>query len=240
MNDLLIVGRGPSIIGFNDWAKYPEIMAVSSAVFAVPVEARPPSHFVSMDVPKWFLEGLHEEEVTHAWQNDGHIAPWPFWADERIAKHVPEDRNCHGGYRHLPDEIWKVVPERYHAALGRSLQHNLHQFSFQPGWGDFSGVVGWETDYAAHPNFTDGPIGMHMPDGSQIRNSWFYAVQVAHRLGYRRIFFAGCNFQEDRFALCGSRARYLWDLAEAAGHEWVNLSPDTALDFLPSGERVRA
>ena len=169
MNDLLIVGRGPSIIGFNDWAKYPEIMAVSSAVFAVPVEARPPSHFVSMDVPKWFLEGLHEEEVTHAWQNDGHVAPWPFWADARIAKHVPEDRNC----------------------LGRSLQHNLHQFSFQPGWGDFSGVVGWETDYAAHPNFTDGPIGMHMPDGSQIRNSWFYAVQVAHRLGYRRIFFAG-------------------------------------------------
>jgi hypothetical protein len=235
MNDLLIVGRGPSILDFDDWDKFSDVMAVSSAIFAVPEHARPPKHFAAMDVPKWFLEGLHEEEVTHAWQNDGHIAPWPFWKYAEIAKHVPEHTNCHGGYRRLPDEVWNVVPQSAHAALGRSLSHSIHQFGFQPGWGDFSSVTGWGVDYAGHPNFTGAPIGMYMPDESQIRNTWFFAVQVAHRLGYRRLHFAGCDFEENRFALCEPRARHFWELAQKAGHEWVNLSPGTALDFLPTG-----
>jgi hypothetical protein len=233
MNDLLIVGRGPSILDFDDWDIFLDVMAVSSGIFAIPERARPPKHFATMDRAKWFLDGLHEEEVTHAWQNDGHIAPWPFWKYAEIVKHVPDDIKGHGGYRTLPDGIWDVIPEKAHIAFAKSLTHSLHQFSFQPGWGDFSSVIGHPSVYELPPSFGEGPIGMSMSNAS-IRNSWFFAVQVAHRLGYRRLYFIGCDFLDRRFDRCGAWAREFWELARAAGHEWVNLSPDSMLRFLPT------
>jgi len=239
MNDLLLVGRGHSVLDFDRWDDFPDVMGVSSGIFAVPEQARPPRHFCTMDLPKWFLHGLHTEETTHAWQNDGHIPPWPFWKEALIQKHVTDDRNCHGGYRTLPSEVWDVIPEYAVDQFRRSLLDNQHLFGLQPGWGDFSNVTGWSLEMGKPPNFTsDTPIGMTL-DGTHIRNSWFMSVQVAYRLGYRRLFFIGCDFTEERFVPCRVWAEEFYRLAVDAGMEWFNLSPVSVLgEFLPTPEGV--
>ena len=231
-DEILIVGRGPSIRGF-DFPDMP-IMAVSSGIFAVPEHKRPPEHFVSMDFPKWFIGELHLAETTNAWQHDEH-APWAFWSDERIAKHIPSERILRGYYRTMPGEVYDVIPPEAQDAFRRQLLDNLHKFSFQPGWGDFSNVRGWEFHHGG-PSFSDGPIGMigHGGDG-MIRNSWFMAVQVAYRLGYRRLYFAGCDFNGDDYKPHRARLKPWYKMAQDAGMEWVCLTPESALsDVIPT------
>jgi hypothetical protein len=232
MNDLLVIGRGPSVFSFEGWGDYVDMMAVSSGIYAIPEEYRPPAHFVSMDFPKWFLHALHDSSNDHAWQ--ANVDGWNFWKDERIAKHVPAAHNEPGIYRELPAELWDALPDKFLRPFQRELSGNLHLFGAQPGWGDYPNVVGWETTRETGPNF-GGRVGMRsMSNGAQIRNSWFMAVQVAYRLGYRRLFFIGCDFRRPEYALTRDWAREYWAAAKAAGMEWYNLSPDSALDFLPS------
>lgn len=237
MTDLLIVGRGPSVRGFE----FPDmpIMAVSSGIFAVPPDVRPPAHFVSMDVPKWFFAELHKPETDYAWQWDIH-EPWPFWNNEHIQKHVPENLCRRGYYRELPGAVWDVIPEYAQDAFRRELLDNMHQFSFQPGWGDFSNVTQWEVKAWTAPNFSDDPIGMTGLGGEgTIRNSWFMAVQVAYRLGYRRLHFIGCDFSGAHYEAHRKRLVPWYELAQAAGMEWFSLSPDSALaDVVPTGSGV--
>jgi hypothetical protein len=233
MGDLLVVGRGPSVVGFDRWDEFPDILAVSSGIFAVPESARAACRvqFVTMDAPKWYIHQLHDAETECAWQHDDTIRPWPFWADESIAKHVQVARLGQGKTRTLPDEIWDVLPDYARAPFGRELAKNLHEFGCQPGWGDYANVRGWAFDLAGDPTF-DGSaecIGMMM-----IRNSWFMAVQVAHRLGFDHLHFIGCDFHEERFALCAERTRYFWSLAHDARKRWTSLAPDSILsEFLP-------
>lgn len=215
------------------------IMAVSSGIYAVPERLRPPMHFVSMDVPKWFLAELHNTETDYAWQWDTY-EPWPFWSDERIRKHVPSARILRGYYRMMPGAVWDVIPEEAQDSFRRELLDHLHQFSFQPGWGDFSNVRGWEVEAGKGPSFSDGPIGMtgHGGEG-QIRNSWFMAVQVAYRLGYRRLHFIGCDFLGEHYECHRLRLAPWYKLAQAAGMEWFSVSADSALaDIVPMSEAV--
>ena len=216
-------------------------MAVSSGVFAVPEHVRPPEHFVSMDVPKWFFAALHDNDVEYAWQFDEH-KPWTFWNDERIAKHIPANRILRGYYRTMPGEVWDVIPPEAQDAFRREFMDHLHQFSFQPGWGDFSNVVPWDVNDGGPPNFGAGRMGMTGVGGEgTIRNSWFFAVQVAARLGYKRLHFIGCDFLGEHYEAHRRRLGPWYELARAAGVEWFSVSPDSALaDIVPMSEAVPA
>jgi len=242
-DSVLIVGRGPSVRGFTDWDRYGDVLAVSSGAFAIPPDSRPPKHFVTMDYPKWFFAELHDREAAHAWQWDQH-APWPFWADERIIKHVPEERVNRGYYRAMPPEIWDVIPTEAQDAFRRELMDHMHQFSFQPGWGDFSNVRGWPMFMNRAPSYRDGPLGMKGEgEDGVIRNSWFMAVQIAARLGYRRMYFIGCDFLGDHYKHCRVRLAAWYDLARRSGLEWINVGAGSALaEHVPTiaADRIEA
>lgn len=212
------------------------IMAVSSGIFAVPEALRPPVHFVTMDYPKWFFAELHEAEAVHAWQFD-QFAPWAFWANEHINKHVPDERINRGWYRSMPAEVWDVIPEQAQEAFRRQFMKHIHQFSYQPGWGDFSNVHGWPMDMGKPPRFdSTSPIGMAGYGGDGVvRNSWFMAVQIAYKLGYRRAYFIGCDFGGDGYKHCRCRLGPWYELSRAAGMEWINLGQGSALaDVVPT------
>jgi hypothetical protein len=229
MSDVLIVGRGPSVRGFDRWSDYGDVMAVSSGVFAIPEHARPPRHFVTMDVPRWYLHGFHDADTSIAWQNDWADA-WPFWADERIEKHVPEGRHHRGDYRVLPEGLYDIIPPEAHAQFHRLYVENVDQFGLQPGWGDYSNVTPWPLKMMAPPCFNGTPeIGMQAEEGHTIRNSWFMTVQVAQRLGYRRFYFIGCDFLDEAHSVARGWLPKWCTLAKDAGLEWVTLSPDSAL-----------
>jgi hypothetical protein len=239
-DEVLIVGRGPSVAGFE----FPDmpVMAVSSGVFAVPPSHRPPMHFVTMDYPKWFFAELHDAEAVHAWQFD-QFAPWPFWAEPDIIKHIPDERMQRGWYRSMPPEVWDVIPAEAQDAFRRQLMDNMHKFSYQPGWGDFPNLRGWRMEMMAPPAFDDdSPIGMQGYGGEGVvRNSWFMAVQIAYKLGYRRAYFIGCDFGGDSYKHCRIRLGPWYELAKAAGMEWINLGAGSALaEVIPTDEGVAA
>jgi len=238
MTDLLITGRGPSVRGFDAWDDYGDVMAISSGIFAMPEQHRPPRHFVTMDVPRWYLHGFHDADISGAWQNDW-TEPWPFWADERIEKHIPNWLSHRGYYRTLPSTVYDVIPEEHHSVFHRFYMDNMSaSFGIQPGWGDYPNVTEWTPEPLGECDFTDDqPIGLKADTG-MIRNSWFLGVQVAQRLGYKRIHFIGCDFLDDS---AHSTARAFLPkycrMAADAGLEWINLSPDSELaKYIPSLE----
>jgi len=182
-----------------------------------------------MDVPKWFLAALHEPGTSHAWQNDG-TQPYPFWADARIMKHVPTGRHLRGYFSSPPMQMCDVLPPKAQASFLREMVKQLHLFGYVPGWGDFSTVQAWTLETLTAPSFTDGPIGMSSgtEDGT-VRNSWLMAIQVAQRLGYKKLSFIGCDFGDENYItmqlLMGGWVQQM----KAAGLELVNLSRHSIL-----------
>lgn len=233
MTDLLIVGRGPSIHGHRFDLSMP-VMAVSSGVFAIPPDM-PCEHFVTLDPLKFFMRALSFGDL--AWGSDEQVDHRPFWRDETMTKHVLSLRLAPGKFRELPPEVWTAIPARHMAAFQAELGKGLHNFGFQPSWGDCPNVRGWDVFTARPPNFGDNGRADLGLDG--VVNSWLMAVQVAPLLGYTRLHFIGCDFRHDCYGRILETIRRWQDLYRDRGVEWVNLSPASRLaDFVPTLEGV--
>ncbi len=234
LSPLLIVGRGPSACGLERYRHLPA-MAVSSGIFVFG-RSNPPEHFATLDGVKFFQAGLAKES-QHAWQHDGKAECWPFWADPDVTKHVSRRQMRPGSYRSLPPEIYDVIPAHVQPAFNRELLNNMHLFGLQPSWVDFVNVQGWDIFGEQPMTFTDdGRIGS---DG--VCNSMLFAVQVAYRLGYRDLQFLGCDMLDDFNEPAANTLRKFYPAAQAAGMDWVSLSPESRLnEFLPVAAEVTA
>ena len=232
MLDCLLVGRGPSVHTF-DWssAGHCSVMAVSSGIFALP-EAVIPEHFTALDAPKYFLDGLWPG-VSYAWHEDVNARHWSFWREPGIQKHVLAGHCRNGHVRHFPGDALEAIPAKHQPGFIRCMAGKMHEFGYQPAWGDYPNVTGWELSREQGPNFTpDGPLGL---DG--MNNSFLFALQVAHRLGYRRLGFIGIDLLDSSYDDLVGMLEKWHALAIRYGNTWTNLSPDSKLrEFMPSME----
>lgn len=217
---ILIAGRGPSIYGF-DWSLVDcPVMAVSSGIYAVP-QGRA-THFVSLDEPKYFIEPLVRGGI--AWGDDQNAGPWPFWNDPDLVKHVNQARLKPMRYKTIPPEVMDHMPEHMLRPFCKELLNCHHIFGFQPTWYDYSNVRGWVVDTTLEPAFLVGVMGL-----GGICNSLFFAVQIAHQLGYERLYFAGVDFNGEGY--CEHRKAFArWaSLARDHDFEWECLTPESAI-----------
>lgn len=234
MSDILLVGRGPSCHTV-DWPEDMPVMAVSSGIYAIPESKRHRiRHMATLDAPKYFMHGLHAPEMEHAWQNDPTVSRWRFWDDARVQIHTQDVRvEATGTFRELPEQIWDVIPDHARAAFQRELSRNLHLFGFQPSWGDCANVRGWKNEfYGPDPAWIDFSEGDHPVVRGNTNNSMVFAVQIAHRMGYERLHFVGCDFANSDPACFGNLIALLSDWYQMAceqGKEWINHSPDSLL-----------
>ena len=231
MQQILITGRGPSIYD-HDWSTVTcPIMAVSSGIFAVPEHVQV-DHFVTMDPLKFFMAGL-TDACDISWCRDERATHTAFWRDDLVTKHVLRSRLKPASYRTLPEEIWDVIPDQHLRQFQKAMTNTLHAFGFQPSWGDCPNVRGWDIGIEDPPSLDgDGRLGIE-----GVRNSWLMAVQIAAKLGYRRILFAGCDFSHDCYDAIAPTIERWHGIFADAGIEWINLSPGSRLAcWLPTRE----
>lgn len=255
---ILIVGRGQSAYDF-DWSSVDcPVMAVSSGIFAIPPTVKV-DHFVTLDEPKCYMAQI-TPGITNSWNDDPQARPWKFWTDPAIVKHVVAKRIRTVDFVPIPfREIMASMREwadankpdcdrtgvgfnelrdAFYEAFGES---GIGQFGFQPGWGDCPNVRGWETKAYRYPKWTgDGPLACwkskDTPDGF-LYNSLIAAVQIATRLGYKRLKFIGVDLlPETGYGDTLALVMEAWHKhAVKAGYEWINLSPVSRLrEFVPS------
>lgn len=219
-------------------------MAVSSGIFAVP-EGMRCDHFVTLDEPKYYMAQLMSQS-EHSWGNDGRSRPWKFWTDPAIIKHVVTGRirtvehlplsipailkciKMWGERGKVPNSELSEIKERFFEELGIGL---IGHFGFQPGWGDYQNVRGWGVHNRVHPAwFGDGKLSVH-----RAFNSLLMAVQVATRLGFNELRFAGVDLNEDHYKDLRVILSRWHTHARRRGINWINLSPGSALaQFVPT------
>jgi hypothetical protein len=237
----ILVGRGPSADALTWPAPHP-VMAVSSGIFKVP-QQHPPAHLATLDTVKYYMAGLWPDAGSKSWAHDENVMPWPFWSDATICKHVLSGNAAkHGIYRTLPRELIDHIPPKYRDAFTRELTSNPHLFGFQPKWGDYSNVQGWQVDRTYPPNFdqdvSDPILGL---DNISCPNSLLFAVQVAHQLGYRRLIFAGCDLWEEHHKEARTKLVEWWTIARSLGLRWTCLTEGSFLaGTLGAEEHVHA
>ena len=238
MNDsLLLVGRGPSVYGY-DWSGDLPIMAISSGAFAVPEEhAHRIDHFVTLDVPKFYFEPIHDDgEDGICWAGDDKCRHWPFWLDTSIMTHTTKHRLQPMKYKTIPPEVVDVIPDHLLPAFTREMIKAHHAMGFQPTWADYPPHRAWPLMSSDGVNFEpEGPIGL---DG--ICNSLFFGIQIAHRLGFKRLEFIGVDMNgSDHYQPQRELMAKWWKLAQGYGYEWVNLGEGSSLcEILPSVETI--
>jgi hypothetical protein len=246
MNDqtVILAGRGPSVYGFDFPPDVP-VIAISSAIFAcggLPTLGC----FAALDTPQHFLAPQSQADI--AWGNDARANHWPFWSAAWLPKHV-SDTACKTGYirPQIPYEVLERMGTVERECLNEISKEDPMFSGWQPGWMDYPNVTGWEVIPQDPPNFTeDGPIGLWSQAAADagydaVRHSMLFGIQLAARLGYRRLMFIGCDLHGDRFPVQRATMREWWPQARDAGMEWANLSPTSALaEFLPSAEEVAA
>ena len=89
---------------------------------------------------------------------------------------------------------------------------------YQPCWGDFGNVRGWDYRKSTAVNFgPEGPMGAR---DAPINRSLWLAVQLAPRLGYRDVVFAGVDLDDEQFSPMLEVLRRWWDLADKQGMRW--------------------
>jgi hypothetical protein len=247
--DVIILGRGPSAYS-TELPADADVMAVSSGVFAVP-EGRHVDHFVSLDVPKFFIAPLMGV-YDIAWQNDKRARVWPFWSDPGVTKHVAAGRNRRGFVRMIPIDLFDRIPERLHKwrePMKDALLECHHEIGFQPGWADYPNVRGWLVAMTSGSVYEAGTKPGPLPDElpsfvspaeplklNGVRNSLIFAVQIAVQLGYKRLLFAGCDLNEPGYEVVTATLRDWMPIAAEHGVEWVNISPESALSEFMGGE----
>lgn len=237
-------------------------MAISSGVFAIPEGVRC-DHFVTLDEPKCFMAQLMNH-CANAWGNDDRARYWPFWNDDSVCKHVLEKRRRTVDYIPMPfkdimaamrewcdanaakltpgDYDFAEIRDSFYEAYG---EHGAGMHGFQPGWGDYRNVTGWEVKAYRHPRWTgDGPLAVwksQTDPGAFLFNSLLVAVQIATRLGYDELRFIGVDLmKETGYGDTLTVVMKAWHKHAAKhGYEWVNLSPVSRLaEFVPTVEAV--
>ena len=108
-----------------------------------------------------------------------------------------------------------------------------------PWWRDWN-VTLWDTCETGEPNFTDrdAPVMDHRPwsqGDPPAPHSLVFAVQVAALLGFDRLVFAGVDLLEPHLQPIADLLETWAPAAAAAGVEWINISPNSALaGFMPT------
>lgn len=211
-------------------------MAVSSGIFAIPRHRC--NHFVTLDEPKYFMAQLMAD-APHAWEHDPSAEYWPFWTDPNLVKHIPQSKMRTLTNLIMPvNEIIEAIDvwakcnnaktrtvNTIKAAFYGTLGEQYSQFGLQPGWGDYTNTRGWGIKRSNTPAwFADGPIAI-----PKVFNSLFMAVQVATRLGYRKLRFIGVELDQDFYdSVLVFMRRWHKDAAKN-GIEWVNHSAQSTL-----------
>ena len=241
---ILIVGRGPSIHDF-DWhpayfddPQHHQVMAVSSGIFALP-EGVKAAHFITLDAPKFYMEPIHDDgEDGIAWMRDDQSRHWPFWLDTTIIKHTTKHRLEPMKYKTIPPEVVDILPDRVVRAFCKELMKSQHSLGFQPTWAQYPPTRAWPMMKETGVNFgKDGPLGL-----GGVCNSLMLSVQIAHRLGYEHLMFAGIDLIGDHYAAHREIMQTWHNIATTEyGFEWTNLCEKSALaEFMPTIERVAA
>lgn len=241
---IILAGRGSSVYGFDFPPDIP-VMAVSSGIFALR-DVETLRYFCALDTPRYLLTPVSRADI--AWVNDERVCHWPFWSDALLEKHVPEIIARPGHVRPgIPYSVLEQLPEHDRQCIERAFAEDPSLTGYQPGWLDYPNVKSWGVVPQERPSFdTHAPIGLWSQAAADagfdaVRHSMLFATQVAARLGYTRHLFIGCDLHGDRFPVQRATMREWWPLARAAGIEWVNLSPSSALaEFLPSMQEVAA
>ena len=227
---LVLVGRGRSVLDY-DWPEGIDTMAVSSGVYCFP-ECRKPDHFVTMDEPKYYMDRFIDHESV--WSSDPSIRLWPFCSDANLVNHIKASQYRLCRYRHFDFEehLPKAPNEEAKWNMVKEYMKVQHQFGFQPGWADYSGVFAWECE-------TDGPM-VFRDNGSDLlgleglKNSLGLAVQIAHQIGYRHLTFVGVDLQGDHYRNILKRVPDWHARATEAGFVWDCHSNKSALsEFMP-------
>lgn len=110
-------------------------------------------------------------------------------------------------------------------------------------WSKLPNVVIHDYVELVEPNFTcEGPIAAGGLKKSNVDGTWhnslLFAVQVAPRLGFNRVEFIGVDLLGERIVV-SDQLRAWHRKAQAAGIEWVNLSPLSSLcEWMPTQEAV--
>lgn len=260
MVDIILLGRGPSAVGF-DFPDDVPIMAVSSGIFMVP-EGRLPEHFVTLDGPKWFMGALSNSEL--AWGTDDYSRHWAFWREPSVVKHCANGNAKAGHYRDVPlGDVMEAIPAKWRDEVKDAFLRHSHELGYQPSWGDYPNIRPWKVsnmtakdkvaaevyDQPTEPNFAD-PDAVLGIEG--MRNSIFFAIQVAHHLGFRSLGFVGVDFVHtstdhdgevvEHYVQHRDMMKKWYGIALEHGSEWFNLGGDkSALSaFLPGLELAHA
>ena len=226
--EAVIVGRGSSI----RTARIPygiPLIAVSSGVFACP---RKPRYFVTLDSVKYFY---HPPIITApgAWSKDPNCTWWDFLSDPSVEKWVP-DGKASGFYREWPRSGHHDTLDIEEAML--LLGHTRPDLTgWQAGWDEHPSLRTYAWKQGAGPNFdATGPIGS---GGYPTHKSILAAVQIAHRLGFERLYFAGVDLHSGKWEYSLNALKEWQAIAQARGFEWLNLSTGSTLtEFMRTEE----
>jgi hypothetical protein len=236
MNDTIVMlGRGPSLASTKipDWYS---IGAISSGIFTEP--GRQAAHWFCLDSAKYF--GDVRIQAQGAWATDPLCEWWDALNDPILMKHVPREHN-RAGKHHIdgqvqPADVMEV--EDIFAIFGL-IKKNPQFIGYVPEWGDFRNVEGHPYGRRYDVNLTrHGPFGV---DGQPLAKSPLFAVQAAHRIGYKRLLFAGVDMVQSEHTTHSGRFMrdVIYPKALAAGFEWYALSPDSPISrWMPVLEGV--
>ena len=143
----------------------------------------------------------------------------------------------------LPQFWCGIDPPHCYGHLPWFLQSDVRKFvlatNFLRRWSSYSNVTMVPFGGIGKPNFgPDGPLCE--PPGTHA-NSLFPAIQVGHRLGYRRLAFVGVDLLEPEFDTMAEALESWYHIATSQGLEWVTASDVSRLfEFMPLGEAEHA
>lgn len=225
---IIIAGRGPTV---KEMPSGIPIMAVSSGVFASPYK---PKHFCTIDSPKYFTNKVR---VDGGWADDPLCRWWNVLHDPVICKHVPSRGYGHGWEKRARDiGRRRVSIEDVMLLLGDKRPDLL---GWQPGWQDFPNVTSYHYSRRRPVNFTEqGWLGA---DDAPTQKSVLFAVQVAARLGYNLMIFAGVDLCDDTMAAMYDSLKQWYPVARRRGIEWQCVSFRSRLaEFMPVTQKEAA
>jgi hypothetical protein len=198
MEDIIFVGRGNSVLDY-DWPDYP-IAGISSGIFVKQIP-RKPDYFFCLDPPRFWLE------PRKIWRyfGDPKCLWWDILATD-IAKHVP------AGKREV-NPLFDLI----HGLPGDNLPDPTLP---NPQWDEFPNVTTWKYERTRAINWDGDILG-----GNDWGNSVPFALQIAWRLGFKRVHFAGVEWSMPGW---GDVRERMNEIRKQAPLEWPELANSDA------------